>query len=168
MDIEKEVFNMVYNSVDKLSAIGTPLFTYQSLYFAEGHGEMKMLDWRVGNVPNSYSLHEKRINSIDFNPQKPYMVSTSSNDCTAKVFDLRKMKTSNNESLVTMQHKKAVYCAYFSPSGNYLATTRFVLVKLFLVDRTTGRNWYISFLRTLLNLKALNHFHALLKTHVYI
>ena len=82
----------------------TPLFSYQSLYFAEGQGEMQMLDWRVGNVPSSYSLHDERINSIHFNPQKPYMVSTNSNDGTAKVFDLRKMKMSKNESLVTMQH----------------------------------------------------------------
>lgn len=68
------------------------------------------------------------------------MVSTSSDDGTARVFDLRNMKTSNNESLAAMQHRKTVYCAYFSPSGNYLATTRFVLTKLVLIDGISGRN----------------------------
>ncbi|GLJ43009.1 hypothetical protein SUGI_0892590 [Cryptomeria japonica] len=113
MDVEKEVFDMVYNSVNNLSAICTSPFSYQALYFAEGYGEMKMLDCRVGSVQNSYSLHEKNINSLDFSPQKPYLVLTSSDDGTARVFDLRKMKMSNNESLVTMQHKKKVYVLTF-------------------------------------------------------
>ncbi|KAH9296959.1 hypothetical protein KI387_028641, partial [Taxus chinensis] len=124
MDIEKEAFDLVYNTDYHLSAICSSS-SYQSVYFSEGQGEMKVLDCRVGGVSNSYCLHEKRINSIDFHPQKPHVVSTSSTDGKASIWDLRNMKKNKTESLATVQHMRAVHSAYFSPSGNLLATTSY-------------------------------------------
>eukprot|EP01018_Ginkgo_biloba_P039665 Gb_04703 [translate_table: standard] len=125
MDIEKEVFDMLYSTDDGLSAICCVPFSHQSIYFAQGYGEMKMMDERVGGIPNSYNLHEKRINSIDFNPQRAHLMSTSSTDGTACIWDLRNMGKSHVKSLATVQHQRAVHAAYFSPSGNYLATTSY-------------------------------------------
>ncbi|GLJ43008.1 hypothetical protein SUGI_0892570 [Cryptomeria japonica] len=124
MDVEKEVFDMVYKANDSIYAICSSS-SYQSIYFSEGYGTMKVLDKRVGGVSNSYSLHEKRINSIDFHPQKSHVVSTSSTDGRACIWDLRKMKKINTESLATVQHMRAVHSAYFSPGGDMLATTSY-------------------------------------------
>lgn len=127
MDIEKEVFDMLYtNNMDiMLSAICCPHDGYQSIYFAEGYGEIKVLDLRVRGVSNSYDLHEKRIHTIDFHPYNPHLVSTSSTDCTASIWDVRNMRKRQTKSIATVRHDKAVHSAYFSPSGNYLATTSY-------------------------------------------
>jgi WD40 repeat protein len=127
MDIEKEVFDMLYTNDGNimLSAICCAPHGYQSVYFAEAFGEMKMLDLRVGGVSNSYDLHEKRIQTIDFHPQNPHLVSTSSTDCTASIWDVRNMGKRQTKSIATVRHNRAVLSAYFSPSGNYLATTSY-------------------------------------------
>nr|ADE76496.1 unknown [Picea sitchensis] len=126
MDIEKEVFDMLYTNDRNimLSAICCAPHGYQSVYFAEAFGEMKMLDLRVGGVSNSYDLHEKRINTIDFHPHNPHLVSTSSADCTASIWDVRNMGKRQTKSIATVRHDSAVLSSYFSPSGNYLATAR--------------------------------------------
>jgi WD40 repeat protein len=127
MDIEKEVFDMLYTNDRNimLSAICCAPHGYQSVYFAEAFGEMKMLDLRVGGVSNSYDLHEKRINTIDFHPHNLHLVSTSSAYCTASIWDVRNMGKRQTKSIATVRHDSAVLSSYFSPSGNYLATASF-------------------------------------------
>lgn len=126
MDIEKEVFDMLYTNNDDalLSAICYTPHSYQSVYFAE-FGEVKVFDMRVGGVSNSYNLHEKRIHSIDFHPHNPHLVSTSSIDGTANIWDVRNMGKMQSKSVATVVHDRAVLSAYFSPSGNHLATTSY-------------------------------------------
>lgn len=59
MDIEKEVFDMLYmNNMDiMMSAIYCPHDGYQSIYFAEGYGEIKVLDLRVRGVSKEDTHH---------------------------------------------------------------------------------------------------------------
>ncbi|CAH8294029.1 unnamed protein product [Eruca vesicaria subsp. sativa] len=75
----------------------------------------------------SWELHKYRIHTIDFNTQNTqntHLMATSSQDRTACVWDLRTMGTKKPKTLATVDHAKAVYSAYFSPSGLSLASTR--------------------------------------------
>jgi WD40 repeat protein len=112
MDVEKENFSWDY------LVLGP-----SSLYFAEGN-ELKLFDERTGKVPTTWSLHDHRINSIDFRPENPYIFATSSTDRTVCIWDMRRMKKKGPESLKVLEYNKAIQSAYFSPSGNMLATTR--------------------------------------------
>ncbi|KAK1323007.1 hypothetical protein QJS10_CPA02g01235 [Acorus calamus] len=155
MDVEKETFNMSYSGDDAIYSLSQrPLET--NVYFGEGQGGLKVWDERAGKVLSSYSLHEKRINTIDFSSCNANLMATSSTDGTACIWDLRKISNHRPASLRIHQHEKAVHSAYFSPSGSCLATTsidnrigilsgdNFMDVSMIRHDNQTGR-WLSSF-----------------------
>ncbi|KAF6164286.1 hypothetical protein GIB67_010256 [Kingdonia uniflora] len=123
MDIEKELFDVVYSCNDCIYSLSQRPCEAKSLYFGEGGGLFNVWDERAGKSSNSMRLHEKRINTIDFNPENTNMMVTSSTDGTAYIWDLRNINSKRPKSLITVDHKRAVHSAYFSPSGNYLAIT---------------------------------------------
>ncbi|KAL8502571.1 hypothetical protein ACS0TY_021637 [Phlomoides rotata] len=123
MDVEKEVFDMVYSSEYSIYSISQSTHDVKSLYFGEGIGGINMWDVRAGKSSFSCDLHEYRINTIDFNSDNEYIMATSSTDGTACIWDLRQINADKPAPLKTVTHKRAVASAYFSPSGKCLATT---------------------------------------------
>eukprot|EP00249_Psilotum_nudum_P001386 c13852_g1_i2 orf=264-1799(+) len=120
MDIESVRFDLIYCTEKALSAIcfipGNP----HCAYLAEA-GAVKVLDFRDGNRNNGFELHDRKINTIDFHPERSHLMATSSTDGTACVWDVRYMGI-HRRSLAKVTHLKAVHSAYFSPSGSHLAT----------------------------------------------
>ncbi|KAJ1267807.1 hypothetical protein BS78_07G086400 [Paspalum vaginatum] len=134
MDIEKENFNIIHLCDYPIFSLCQAPNSPGSLYFAEGN-ELKLFDERMGRVPTTWSLHDNRINSIDFHPENPYTFATSSTDRTACIWDMRSMKKKGPESLNVLEFNRAIQSAYFSPSGNMLATTSLDdTVRIFNVD----------------------------------
>ncbi|GMP35564.1 hypothetical protein CsSME_00007949 [Camellia sinensis var. sinensis] len=135
MDVEKEIFDPVYSSDHAIFSISQRTNDAMSLYFSEGHGVLNMWDEREGKSLASWILHEDRINTVDFNSENTDIMETSSTDGTACIWDLRNIDANKPKCLKTVNHKRAVHSAYFSPSGSYLATARYVtflgLVMLF-------------------------------------
>ncbi|KAM6553178.1 hypothetical protein CsatB_013940 [Cannabis sativa] len=125
MDAEKEVFDLVYSSDDNkaIFSLSQRSNDAKCVYFGEGYGNLSMWDERTGSCATQWSLHGDRINSIDFNLQNPNFMATSCSDGTACIWDLRSINTDKPKTLKTVTHKRAVYSAYFSPSGKCLATT---------------------------------------------
>ncbi|XP_050215158.1 uncharacterized protein LOC126666201 [Mercurialis annua] len=123
MNVEKEVFDLVYSSDDTIFCLSQQPNNMNGIYFGEGHGGLSVWDERTGGICSQWNLHEKRINSIDFNLQNPNVMATSSTDGTVCLWDIRNVNPNKPESLKIVSHKRAVYSAYFSPSGSYLATT---------------------------------------------
>ena len=126
MDVEKESFNMIISSDYDVYSICQWPHDINSLYIGEGAGMLKVWDEREGKDSSFWNLHEARINSINFNPDKPHLMATSSTDRLACIWDLRRMKKDKPESIKSVKHGRAVHSAYFSPSGKFLATTRSV------------------------------------------
>lgn len=123
MDVEKESFNTIHLCDYSIFSLCQAPNSPSSLYFAEGN-ELKLFDERTGKVPTTWSLHDHRINSVDFRPENPYIFATSSTDRTVCIWDMRRMKKKGPESLKVLEYNKSIQSAYFSPSGNMLATTR--------------------------------------------
>ncbi|KAH6819195.1 hypothetical protein C2S51_002798 [Perilla frutescens var. frutescens] len=123
MEVEKEVFHMEYLSEYCIYSISQSSHDMKSLYFGEGKGGINKLDVRAGKSSMSCDVHGQRINTIDFNSENANIMATSSSDGTACIWDLRLMNKNKTTPLTTVTHKRAVYSAYFSPSGKYLATT---------------------------------------------
>ncbi|XP_004288751.1 PREDICTED: WD repeat-containing protein 76 [Fragaria vesca subsp. vesca] len=123
MDAEKEVFDLVYASDETVYALAQQSNNAKCLYFAEGRGGISMWDERTGNISAQWSPHDDRINSIDFNSLNSNIITTSSTDGTACIWDLRSNDADKFKSLKTIGHKRAVHSAYFSPSGRSLVTT---------------------------------------------
>ncbi|XP_009341825.2 WD repeat-containing protein 76-like [Pyrus x bretschneideri] len=121
MDAEKEVFDLVHSSGDPICSMSQQSKGPNCLYFAEGNGGLSVWDQRTGSFSNQWSLHEYRINSIDFSSANPNLMATSSSDGTACIWDLRSIDA--DKTLRTVSHSRAVHSAYFSPSGGFLATT---------------------------------------------
>ncbi|RLM60555.1 hypothetical protein C2845_PM14G08650 [Panicum miliaceum] len=124
MDVEKEIFNATYLCDYPAFSLCQAPDNATCLYFGEGNGQLKPFDERVGKVSSKWLLHHDCIGSIDFNPENPNMLVTSSLDSTACLWDLRSMKVLKPESLKVVKHEHSVHSAYFSPSGSFLATTR--------------------------------------------
>jgi WD40 repeat protein len=127
MDVEKEVFDLVYSSDETIYSLSQQSNDPKCLYFAEGCGGMSIWDERTGNISAQWSPHDDRINSIDFNSENANIITTSSTDGTASIWDLRSIDADKFKSLKTVGHKRAVHSAYFSPSGRSLVTTRSVI-----------------------------------------
>ncbi|XP_057767121.1 uncharacterized protein LOC130987561 isoform X2 [Salvia miltiorrhiza] len=125
MDVEKGVFDMVYHSEYCIYSISLSPRDVKSLYFGEGRGGFHKWDVRTGKSSLSCDLHGDRINSIDFNSETENIMATSSTDGTACIWDLRLMNKDKTTPLKTINHKRAVHSAYFSPSGKFLATTSY-------------------------------------------
>lgn len=156
MDVEKESFDLVHSADYSIFSMNHRQGDANSLYFSEGNGLFNIWDKREGKVSTSLNLHEVRINSLDFSSKDINIVATSSSDGTACIWDLRKMNAKKPEALKTINHKRAVHSAYFSPSGACLATTsyddnvglvkgaNFEDVKMIHHNNQTGR-WISSF-----------------------
>ncbi|GLT85391.1 hypothetical protein SLE2022_035820 [Rubroshorea leprosula] len=125
MDVNREVFDLVHSTDETVFSLSQQPNDIMSLYFGEGHGGLNIWDLRAGKSSMKYMLHEDRINTIDFNPQNPNIMATSSTDGTACIWDLRSINASKRKTLKVVNHDRAVHAAYFSPSGSSLATTSF-------------------------------------------
>jgi len=125
MDVEKEIFNAIYLCDYPAFSLCQAPDNATCLYFGEGNGQLKAFDERVGKVSSKWLMHHDCIGSIDFNPENPNILATSSLDSTACLWDLRNIKVLKPESLKVVKHEHSVRSAYFSPSGSFLATTRF-------------------------------------------
>ncbi|PWA34497.1 WD40/YVTN repeat-like-containing domain-containing protein [Artemisia annua] len=120
-DIEKESFDLAYNSDYPIFSIGRPNDDVNCVYLGEDRGGVSILDIRMSKPSKSLSLHYNSVNTIDFNPQDPNLMSTSSSDKTACIWDLRNID--RNVFIKEVKHQNKVNSAYFSPSGSLLATT---------------------------------------------
>ncbi|KAG6495261.1 hypothetical protein ZIOFF_043055 [Zingiber officinale] len=70
-------------------------------------GELKLQAERTRRVSNSWDLHDKRINTIDFNPENPNMMAT-------RIWDLRLMKKHQPDSFKTVQHQSSVHSIFLT------------------------------------------------------
>ncbi|XP_043702940.1 WD repeat-containing protein 76-like [Telopea speciosissima] len=124
LDIEKESFDLIFSSEYSICSLSQRPYDVKSLYFGEGEGGLHVWDERAGKSSSLWMMHEQKINSIDFNPENNNLMATSSSDGTACIWDVRCINAKDPKSLkIIVDHKRAVYSAYFSPSGNCLATT---------------------------------------------
>ncbi|KAK9947395.1 hypothetical protein M0R45_003021 [Rubus argutus] len=133
MDVEKEVFDLVYSSDETICSLSQQSNDPKCLYFAEGRGGINLWDERTGNITAQWTPHDDRVNSIDFNSENSNIITTSSTDGTASIWDLRSIDADKFKSLKTVGHKRAVHSAYFSPSGRSLLTTS--------IDNTVGKSF---------------------------
>ena len=124
MDVEKEMFDLVHSSDYTIYSLSQRKDDMNSLYFGEGHGDLSIWDERTGSCVTQWTLHEDRINSLDFSSENPNIMATSSSDGTACIWDMRSIDADKPKTLKKVAHKRAVYSAYFSPSGKCLASTR--------------------------------------------
>ncbi|XP_076893877.1 uncharacterized protein LOC143546005 [Bidens hawaiensis] len=123
LDVEKESFGLAYTSEHPIFSICRPYDNMNSLFIGEEHGSVGSLDIRSSKPNSSWKLHKEKIYTIDFNSQNTKLMATSSKDKTACIWDLRKLDHLNPQPLKLVNHNGAVNLAYFSPSGNLLATT---------------------------------------------
>lgn len=123
MDVERETFDLAYHGTHSICSLSQRRNDVKSLYFGEGQGKVNVWDERAGKSSSLWSLHEGRINSIDFNAHNTNIMATSSSDSTACIWDLRKVVVDKPEPISTVNHKRVVDSAFFSPSGSLLATT---------------------------------------------
>ena len=128
LDVDTSMFDLKYFSEeDSCSAICS--CNVNSLYVGADNGFLTMLDRRQKKFTKRLNIHDKRINTIDLN-RNSWLMVTSSTDATAKVWDVRKLN--EGLSISKLEHGRAVDSAHFSPSGNKIATCRFLLLSLIL------------------------------------
>lgn len=125
MDAEKEVFDLMYSCHNAIYSLAQK--NENDLYFGEAMGSLNFWDLRTKKSTNLWFLHDSRINTIDFNPGNPHIMATSSSDASASLWDLRYMARTEPQPVTVTNHHRAIQSAYFSPSGRYLATTRYVI-----------------------------------------
>ncbi|EQC28232.1 hypothetical protein SDRG_14056 [Saprolegnia diclina VS20] len=81
-------------------------------------GHVFSIDRRARGKPTSWTLHEKKINTVHRQPGSTHSFATASLDRTVCLWDARQPST----PLVTLPHHRSINCAYFSPNGEWLVT----------------------------------------------
>jgi WD40 repeat protein len=69
------------------------MYIYKNL--GSSDGTLQIVDMRVGNCKKSQILikaHDKDVNVCDWSTNSTNLIVTGSDDCTIKVWDLRKQK----------------------------------------------------------------------------
>ncbi|KAJ3693426.1 hypothetical protein LUZ60_008906 [Juncus effusus] len=122
MDIEKEMFNIIYSSDYPIFSLCQSPNNHNLLYLGLD-GQVNSFDDRENKICNMWELHEKRINTIDFHPQNSNLILTSSTDGFARIWDLRNLNKIKCEKIFELKHNRAVHSAYFSPTGTSLVST---------------------------------------------
>nr|ACO14917.1 DNA damage-binding protein 2 [Caligus clemensi] len=75
-------------------------------------GTMKLMTSEGEDVVRSKHLHKGKIHDIRFSPREPWLMVSTSNDHSVKVWDVRNVK--EKEPLASIIHNKAVNSAVFS------------------------------------------------------
>lgn len=123
LDVEKEGFDEVYEDTHALYSICHRGEDVNCVYFGNEVGELKIYDLRASTPTSSWALHGDRINTIHCKPNDVNVIATSSADKTVSLWDLRSVSRNDPKSLTKITHGGAIYSAYFSPFGSFLATT---------------------------------------------
>ncbi|KAF7037249.1 hypothetical protein CFC21_047669 [Triticum aestivum] len=97
MDFEKEKYSMVHLWERPVYSLCQAQNSARCLYFGDEKGGLTLFDEREGKVLTTWDVHEEKINSIDFHPEKPHMLATSSTDQTACIWDVRNIKKPRDE-----------------------------------------------------------------------
>lgn len=84
-------------------------------------GTLQIVDMRVGDFKKSQVLikaHDKDVNVCDWSKSTPNLIVTGSDDCTVKVWDLRKQKQKNkSEELINFKwHTEPITSIKFQPN----------------------------------------------------
>ncbi|GJX28070.1 WD repeat-containing protein 76 [Tanacetum coccineum] len=103
-DIEKESFDLVYNSDYPIFSIGRAKDDVNCVYLGEDRGGASILDVRMSKPSKSWSLHYNSINTIDFNPQDSNLMSTSSSDNTVMDDSVRLISGTSYDVEDTISH----------------------------------------------------------------
>jgi WD40 repeat protein len=127
MNIEKQIFEELFihpteASFCSLCACHT---NGHVVYYSSKDGSVGRLDLREHTSSSSlYSLHRKRVNTIDMHPLRETWLLTGSGDRTACLWDIRHMKASGSiEPLTRLEHGGSTSSAYFSPTtGSTIVT----------------------------------------------
>lgn len=99
-----------------------------TLVYSQQDGTVAFVDTRTPgtDAEHVYWLHQKSLRTVSVHPINNHLIVTGSTDCTAKIWDLRNLKSGgkSNKWLDQIVHSKNVYSAYFSPlTGNHILTT---------------------------------------------
>ncbi|KAI8905808.1 WD repeat-containing protein [Gorgonomyces haynaldii] len=94
-----------------------------TIWFSTGSGECGLLDKRA-KKPEMYEFSEKKLNTIDLNPNDSNYLLVSGLDRTLKIFDIRKLKKTS-EPVLEFEHQKSVNSAYWDPNGKHILSTSF-------------------------------------------
>ncbi|MCD9645921.1 hypothetical protein HAX54_035326 [Datura stramonium] len=123
LDVEKEVFDEVYQDTYAVYSLCHRMEDVNCLYFGDEVGHLKLFDVRASKPSSSWGLHGDTINTIHCKPNDLHVIATSSADKTVSLWDLRNLRRDKPKSLTTISHGGPIYSAYFSPFGSFLATT---------------------------------------------
>lgn len=129
-DLQKTVFNEVYATDEDEDNLlkNFDFHSADTLVYSQQDGTVAFVDTRTPgtDAEHVYWLHQKSLRTVSVHPINNHMIVTGSTDCTAKIWDLRNLKSGgkSNKWLDQIVHSKNVYSAYFSPqTGNHILTT---------------------------------------------
>ncbi|KAM4743976.1 WD repeat-containing protein 76 [Anableps anableps] len=126
MDVEKAVFDDVYDIDDGLKTFAFMSHDCSTLLVGNWFGEVAIVDRRTpGNSHESlHSLNTKAVRCVDVHPlQMQYFVAAEGR--TASIYDSRYLKKTQSKAVSHLNgHTLAITSAYFSPcTGNRVLTS---------------------------------------------
>lgn len=127
------------------SSLDAPIMTckfHESLFNALvaaglGNGSVAIYDPRVGHSTSTINAHTAPINSLDWHPFREYQLMTASDDCTVRVWDIRKAGFAT-PVLAPDRFEKQTFRAAIKPGSLYDGLDPIYLDRSSIVGRGSG------------------------------
>lgn len=126
-DIERGIFDEVFRVSDDVGVMWFDWMLDNSMIVSHANGDVSFVDVRAQQKQTGvYSLHDRKVRTIDAHPTKSWCFLTGSTDSKAKLWDARMLSKKKPSPIATLQHHRSCSAAFFSPvEGNSIVTTSF-------------------------------------------
>ena len=129
LDATKGVFREIVSFEDKSLYEFDSSPDMSTSYVADDDGEVHQIDFRNGEIIQTWAAHAKKINTLRVHPTRPWLLATASLDRSVCLWDIRRMsgggssgssRSSSPVPVYQLPHALSVSCAVFSPDGQYM------------------------------------------------
>lgn len=126
-DIERGIFDEVFRVSDNVGVMWFDWMLDNSMIVSHANGDVSFVDVRAQQKQTGlYSVHDRKVRTINAHPTKSWCFLTGSTDAKAKLWDARMMGRKKSTPIATLQHHRSCSAAFFSPvEGNSIVTTSF-------------------------------------------
>jgi WD40 repeat protein len=124
LDVDAEHFSLLHCSDSHEYSAFSPAAAASdaspTLWLGTNTGSIGAIDPRAPSTGSSAAVaamtcHEKKVNTLSFEPSNGWLLASSSTDCTVAVWDVR---ASLKKPLVRLQHPKSSQAAEWAPDGS--------------------------------------------------
>ena len=118
LDASKGVFSLAWSDEEMEYSCMDLAYDASTIVLGTNLGDLDVIDLRAKTkTQESIDIHDRKVNTVHFDPLSSVHFVTASTDATVKLWDMRKLG-SRSKPVATASHKQTCQAAYLAPDGS--------------------------------------------------